>query len=204
MLLSLFWLARICQFYCLQPPISNLLDSPLLAKLPLKTTIKPLMLGLIDKINRFRRCAIWHAHGISELLYQQIKQVLGKLSKKNRYKYGIFHILVDPPPLWKKNHYFFMVLKCFSDTSKTFYFFPLIKPKTLRKFSSVGQEGGGSQGKKIKVSKNAENGFRSIFVSCRKHMENDPIRPPPLHMENSICQGGGPGRVIFHMLSRKI
>ena len=66
MLLSLFWLARICQFYCLQPPISNLLDSPLLAKLPLKTTIKPLML----------RCAIWHAHGISELLYQQIKQVL--------------------------------------------------------------------------------------------------------------------------------
>ena len=48
--------------------------------------------------------------------------------------------------------------------------------------------GGGSQGKKIRVSKNAYNGFKCILVSCRKHMENDPARPPsPLNMENSIC-----------------
>ena len=51
-------------------------------------------------------------------------------------EFSIFWL--TPPPNYGKNHHFFMVLKCFSDTSKTFYFFPLIKPKTLRKFSSVG------------------------------------------------------------------
>ena len=61
MLVSLLWIVRICQFHCLQPPISNVLDSPLLANKPLKTTIKPLMLGHVDNINRFRRCENFHA-----------------------------------------------------------------------------------------------------------------------------------------------
>ena len=47
-------------------------------------------------------------------------------------------------------------------------------PKILRNISSQVGEGGGHKGKKIKVSKMAYKGFRSILVSCRKHMENDP------------------------------
>ena len=39
--------------------------------------------------------------------------------------------------------------------------------------------GGGSQGTRIKVSKNASNGLKYILVSYRKPMENDPARPLP-------------------------
>ena len=66
MLLSLFWIARICQFHCLYSPIFNHLDSSPLTHLPLTQHFKPLMLGHIDNINRFRRCAIWHAPDNSE------------------------------------------------------------------------------------------------------------------------------------------
>ena len=76
------------------------------------------------------------------------KMFLGKLSKKKNYEtYGIFHMLVDPPLHMEKNHNIFLVLKCFSDTSMTFLFFPLVRPKILRKFSSIWW-GGGHKGKK--------------------------------------------------------
>ena len=66
MLLSLLWIARICQFHCLYSPIFNHLNSPPLTHLPLTQHFKPLMHGHIDNINRFRRCAIWHAPDNSE------------------------------------------------------------------------------------------------------------------------------------------
>ena len=53
-----------------------LLDSALLAQSTLKTIIKLLMPGPIDKINRFRRCAIWHAQGHSKYLNLTKKQEL--------------------------------------------------------------------------------------------------------------------------------
>ena len=65
--LSLFWIVRLC-------PI---------AQLPLKTIIKLLMPGPIDKINRFRRCAIWHAQGHSECLDYMVHFVLNIKIRNN-------------------------------------------------------------------------------------------------------------------------
>ena len=39
--------------------------------------------------------------------------------------------MTPPPNIWKKNHINFVVSKCFSDTSMTFWFFPLVRPKIL-------------------------------------------------------------------------
>ena len=62
-----------------------------------------------------------------------------------------------------------------------FHFFPL---KDQKYFQVRFGEGGGSQEKKIKVSKMALEAFWLVAVNI---MENDPAGPPPLHMENSIC-----------------
>ena len=73
------WIARICQFHCLYSPIFNHLDSSPLTHLPLTQHFKPLMLGHIDNINRFRRCAIWHAPDNSEFSIYSVNSGLNVL-----------------------------------------------------------------------------------------------------------------------------
>ena len=58
--------------------------------------------------------------------------------------------------------------------------------------------------KKIKVSKKAQNDFKSILVKWLKHMENDPPCPPPPNIWNFpyvlwFFFIGGSGGIIFHM-----
>ena len=78
---------------------TNLLDSALLAQLPLKTIIKLLMPGPIDKIKRFRRCAIWHAQGHSKYLNLTKKQ---ELNHMRRFSVASLDLLVLLYVSWSK------------------------------------------------------------------------------------------------------
>ena len=59
-----------------------------------------------------------------------------------------------------------------------FFFSPLKDQKYLKYFQDGDGSGvGGVIREKIKVSRNASNGFKCILGKWWKHMENDPPRP---------------------------